>query len=207
MIIPGNGGSEYPAPLTGNFYASLASTLRSKYPSIASVDATSMPSPNEAPRSIWIPHIEARLGIPNKSSSDVILVGHSSGAEAALRFAETHPIHGIVLVAACHSDLGDSSERASGWYPPQGGPWKWSNIKKNCPNIVQFHSDDDPFIPLHESRHVASNLRRDNISPVETSLVTEDAVSGSRSEYIEMNGMSHFFDPFDEIEIAVASML
>ena len=104
-----------------------------------------------------------------------VLVGHSSGAQAAahcnlqplqhalstpprlnvlgdfqaMRLAEEEVIGGLVLVAACHShqdaksfegrsdqriqciqrpgsgDLGDAGERASGYYPPKGGPWNW----------------------------------------------------------------------------------
>ena len=88
--------------------------------------------------------------------SNVVLVGHSSGAQAALRYAELYAVHGIVLVSATYSDLGDAHERASGYYPqPQsatlgGGesnPYLFDKMKENCKNWHQFHSDDDPFIP------------------------------------------------------------
>ena len=49
--------------------------------------------------------------------SNVVLVGHSSGAQASLRYAEQYPVHGVVLVAATYTDLGDAHERASGYYP------------------------------------------------------------------------------------------
>lgn len=32
------------------------------------------------------------------------------------RFAETYAVHGLVLVSACVTDLGDENERASGYY-------------------------------------------------------------------------------------------
>ena len=53
-------------------------------------------------------------------------------------------------------------------------PWQWDKIAANCGFIVQFHSDDDPFIPLSEARHVAEHVR---------------------SEYHELSGRSHFFSP------------
>jgi hypothetical protein len=50
-------------------------------------------------------------------------VGHSSGAEAAMRFAEGRRVAGLVLVAACHTDLGLPSEAVSGYYSrPWGAP-------------------------------------------------------------------------------------
>ena len=42
--------------------------------------------------------------------------GHSSGAEAAMRFAEQHEVKGLVLVSACVTDLGVENERLSGYY-------------------------------------------------------------------------------------------
>ena len=32
----------------------------------------------------------------------------------ALRYAENHPVHGLVLVSACVTDLGVPNEKASG---------------------------------------------------------------------------------------------
>ena len=80
--------------------------------------------------------------------------GGPDDAEAALRLAETQKRRGIVLGSAGHTDLGEPNETASGYYP-QGDkhPWQWEKIKANCGFIIQFHSDDDPFIPVAEARH------------------------------------------------------
>ncbi len=172
-LSTGNGGSSYPTPLSGNFYGSLADQLRASN-LFTEVHSTSMPDPTAAHRNIWLPHLTDTI----KVDSQTIIIGHSSGTEAAMRLAETESVYGIVLVAACHTDLGDAGERESGWYPPSGGPWLWESIKANSNWIVQFHSTDDPFIGVDESRHVASMLE---------------------SEYYEMEGMSHFFEPFDEV--------
>ena len=44
--------------------------------------------------------------------ANTVLVGHSSGAVAAMRLLEKTPLLGAVLVSACHTDLGDAGERA-----------------------------------------------------------------------------------------------
>merc|ERR1711879_381433 len=91
-------------------------------------------------------------------NADTIVIGHSSGAQCAMRLAEDTKLHGIILVAACHTDLGDGGERASGWYPPSGGEWQWEKIKENCGFIKQFHSTDDCFIDPSEAQFVAKML-------------------------------------------------
>lgn len=62
---------------------------------------------------------------------------------------------GIVLVSAYKSDLGDSTERASGYF---SRPWQWEAIKANAGFIVQFASEDDPFLPWDEQAAVADAL-------------------------------------------------
>ena len=59
-------------------------------------------------------------------------------------------------------------------------------MKKNVGSfgIHQFHSNDDPFIPVSESRHVAKKIG---------------------SQYFELPERSHFFDaPFPELIKTIA---
>ena len=72
-----------------------------------------------------------------------------------MRLAETTQLAGIVLVSACWTDLGEPSEAIAGYY---NRPWLWQSIRENTGFVTQFHSDDDPFIPLAEADHVAANL-------------------------------------------------
>mmetsp|Transcript_117707 Transcript_117707/g.375144 ORF Transcript_117707/g.375144 Transcript_117707/m.375144 type:complete len:356 (-) Transcript_117707:341-1408(-) len=174
VIAPGNGCDDI---VDSNWYGWLNDELRLSG-AIEEVVCRDFPDPLEAKRSIWLPFMRDVL----KVGPDTILVGHSSGAEAAMRFAETSPVGGLVLVSACHSDLGDEGERASGYYPPSGGPWDWAAIRKNTGWIVQFHSKDDPLVPVDEGRLVANELR---------------------SEYKELDGHSHFFEPFRELLEAI----
>lgn len=79
--------------------------------------------------------------------------GHSSGAEAAMRFAETHHVKGLVLVSACVTDLGDENERLSGYYNrygvrPSGVVW--------CGVVLGFGSDVAGWI--HAWKHGAGSL-------------------------------------------------
>ena len=99
----------------------------------------------------WLPFLD-ELG----ADEHTILIGHSSGAVAAMRYAETHRLAGSVLVGVCHTDLGDSGEAASGYYRE---PWQWHRIRENQGWIGIFNSIDDPSIPVAEARFVAAQLR------------------------------------------------
>jgi len=98
----------------------------------------------------WLPFIK-ELG----ADANTILIGHSSGAVAAMRYAENNKILGSVLVGAMHTDLDIDTELISGYYDT---PWQWQNIKDNQQWIVQFASTDDPWIPIEEPRFIHKNL-------------------------------------------------
>jgi pimeloyl-ACP methyl ester carboxylesterase len=129
------------------------------------------PDPDIAHENIWLPFLRDTL----KVDENTILIGHSSGAVAAMRLAETTKLYGIILVSACHTDLGDENEKEAGYY---SRPWLWSKMKENTQWILQFHGDNDNLIPLHEADYVASNL--------------ELQVG---KEYFVIPKASHFFQP------------
>ncbi|MGE0363393.1 MAG: RBBP9/YdeN family alpha/beta hydrolase [Vicinamibacterales bacterium] len=120
----------------------------------------------------WLPHLEG-LG----ADANTVVIGHSSGAVAALRYAETHRLRGSVLVSVCHTDLGDPFERASGYYEQ---PWDWAAIRAHQGWVGIFHSTDDPHIPVAEPRFIAARLG---------------------ASYFELEGRGHFADarPFPEL--------
>jgi pimeloyl-ACP methyl ester carboxylesterase len=99
----------------------------------------------------WMPFLE-QLG----ADEQTILIGHSSGAVAAMRYAETHRLLGSVLVGVCYTDLGDAGEAASGYYDR---PWQWDRIRNNQRWIGIYQSSDDPLIPVAEARFVAAQLK------------------------------------------------
>lgn len=77
------------------------------------LDVTNQTFPDniKARAQFWLPQLEA-LG----ADEHTILIGHSSGAVAAMRYAETHRLLGSILVGVCYTDLGDRFEAASGYY-------------------------------------------------------------------------------------------
>lgn len=99
----------------------------------------------------WLPFLKNEL----KADEHTIIVGHSSGAVAALRFAEQNKILGSVLIGAMHTDLGMENEILSGYYQE---PWDWQKIKENQQWIIQFASTDDPWIPIDEPRFIHEKI-------------------------------------------------
>ncbi len=146
ILIPGNGG-ESPQD---NWFPYLEREL----PKLGiKVINEQFPDPELARREFWVPFIK-ELG----ADENTILIGHSSGAVAAMRYAEANKILGSILVGACHTDLGDENEKQSHYYDD---PWSWEDIKKNQRWIIQFASTDDPFIPIEEARHIHEHLDSD----------------------------------------------
>ncbi len=144
VFIPGNGGG---------------STREGWFPYVedklkklgVGVVVAEFPDPQLARASFWLPFLEKEL----KVDKETVLIGYSSGAQAAMRYAEDHQIYGSVLVAPCHTDLGITEEKLSGYYDT---PWKWNDIRENQNFIIQFSSTDDPFIPIEEARYVHEKL-------------------------------------------------
>lgn len=144
MIIPGNGNTD----ISENWFLYVKKKLERLG---ISVIAKNMPDPDLARMKFWLPFIEKNINHNEES----ILIGHSSGAVASLRYMENHKVMGAVIVGVCHTDLGDNKEKASGYYDKK---WDWKSIKNNSRWIIQFASTDDPYIPINEARFIHSQL-------------------------------------------------
>jgi len=73
------------------------------------------------------------------------------------------PASGVVLVAACITDLGEESEAISGYY---NRPWEWAKMKSNVQFIGHFQDRSDPFIPFEdEGMVVHKSLDTELFSP------------------------------------------
>ena len=138
MIIPGNENTL----ITSNWYLYVKRELEKLG---LEVIAENMPDPMLARREIWIPFIKKKLS----GDQDSILIGHSSGAIAVMRFLEENRCRLAILVASYHTDLGDEIERKSGYFDD---PWRWDLIRKNAGKIVMFASETDPYISVSEPR-------------------------------------------------------
>lgn len=169
IIIPGNGCS----PVEDcNWYSFMQHQLLESG-LFSEVVLKDMPDPCEAKESIWIPFIKSEL----KVDESTIVIGHSSGAVAAMRLLEGVSVWGCVLISTCHTDLGEESERISNYY---SRPWEWGLIKSNSRWILQYHSTDDPLIPIDEADFVAQQLD---------------------TEYTRFANRSHFFTARDVSDI------
>lgn len=143
ILIPGNGG----ATPQDNWLPYLESEL----PKLGIIVINQQfPDAVLARQAFWLPFIK-KLG----ADDNTILIGHSSGAVAALRFAEKNKILGSILIGACSTDLGDENEKKSGYFDK---PWDWKAIKQNQQWVIQFASTDDPFIPIEEPRAIHEKL-------------------------------------------------
>ena len=145
ILIHGNGG----CTAGMHWYAYAEKELQARGYKVV---RKTLPDNQVAHESIWIPYIRDELG----ASQNSILVGHSSGAIAAMRYAEQYPLAGMVLVSTYVSDLGEDNEKAGGWFDR---PWQWEQMLHHAPWVIQFASVDDPWIPIDEARRVRAHLQ------------------------------------------------
>ena len=100
----------------------------------------------------WLPFLKDHV----KVGENDVIVGWSSGATAAMRYAENNKILGSILVSPSYTDLdGDPLEVQSGFYDT---PWDWDEIKRNQDKIALFYGDNDPYIPQKEFEHIGPAL-------------------------------------------------
>ena len=169
VVIPGMGCTP---TATSNWYGWFQAEMQRRSHECVLRD---FPDPYGCKESVWVPFVLNDIGVDD----DTVIVGHSSGAACAMRLLEQNlNLRGAVLVAAAHTDLGDEAERRSEYF---NRPWDWETMKKGARNIVCFHGTDDHLIPVSEARHIA------------------EMMEGGSFEYMEMDGKSHFFRPWQEL--------
>ncbi len=165
VLIHGNGGGKG----TDNWLPYLQANLKQRGFDCL---APNMPDPVAAKASVWLPFMKQEL----KLGPNDVVVGHSSGAVAALRYAELNKLAGVVVVGGYYTDLGYDDEKTSGYFDE---PWLWAQIKTNLGWSAVFAAEDDPYIDIKEPRYIASQLD---------------------SELIELPGQGHFGYDYDKPE-------
>ena len=96
---------------------------------------------------------------PDESS---ILVGHSRGGVAILRWLEVLPenkrVKKVILVAtnSGSSKKMDKTENNRGFYTKDGYDFK--KIKQHCDNFVVLHSKDDQWVPFEAGEKNSKGL-------------------------------------------------
>lgn len=110
-----------------------------------------MPDSIIARSKYWLPFLRDHV----QAGEHDVIVGWSSGAVAAMRYAEENKLLGSVLISPCYTALGDALEKQSGYYDK---PWQWEKIKANQQHIALIWGDNDPYIPQSEFEVIAEHL-------------------------------------------------
>lgn len=128
----------------------LKSRLRLELPRVE-IKTPNMPDNWIGSEDIWIPYMRDEL----MCDEETVIIGYSTGAIDAMRYAEQHEILGSILVCPYHTDLNNNIEKLSGYF---NRPFDWESIKENQQWIMQFSSTDDPYVPIEESRFIHNKL-------------------------------------------------
>ena len=95
--------------------------------------------------------------------AETVLVGHSRGGVAVLRWLEKQPedfkVKKVLLVATNSGDVVDRhipTETNYGFYTEDGYDFK--KIKNHCDEFVVFHSIDDEWVPFSNGEKIAAGL-------------------------------------------------
>lgn len=110
------------------------------------------------------PRLEEWLEEINKIKPDeeTILIGHSRGGLAILRWLEKLPegkkVKKVVLVAANNPliDRENTTKDTHGFY--EKGALNFLKIKKHCDNFIVIHSKDDPWVKFKSGESNAKGL-------------------------------------------------
>jgi predicted alpha/beta hydrolase family esterase len=170
----------------------LASTLKDKG---YEVIVPAMPAPETPVIENWI----AKLKEVAPVDENTVLVGHSVGCQAVLRYTETFPegtkVRGIVLVApwmeldetTIEEEGEEIKEIARPWMET---PIDFEKIKTHTDKFVAIFSDNDPYVPLSQEPFFKEKLgaktiiehgmghftESDNVSELSSSLAAVEGL-------------------------------
>jgi predicted alpha/beta hydrolase family esterase len=115
-----------------------------------------MPNPEEPEIEAWVGHLAEQVG---EADADTFLVGHSIGCQTVLRYLEGLDagvkVGGVVLVAGWMHlkpvvfEEEGAEEVARPWIDT---PIDWEKVKSHCDRFFAVFSDDDPYVPLDDSK-------------------------------------------------------
>lgn len=126
------------------------------------VTIPAMPDPAHPLIDTWVPFLKRLIKLPNE---ETILVGHSVGGQAALRYLETLPagvkIGGLILVAAwlhLKPEILEDEETMAIATPWIERPLNWPKIRSHVDKATVIMSDDDQFVPVEDGKVLAREL-------------------------------------------------
>lgn len=92
-----------------------------------------------------------------KFDKDSIIIGHSSGAVAILGILQNLQKNVVIKRALLVAGFTDNLQ----WDALDDlflVPFDWKRIKKKAKDVVLFHSDNDPYVPLNHGKKLEVNL-------------------------------------------------
>ena len=117
------------------------------------VIAPQFPDPDHPKKAAWVKQLAKVAGKPSK---DTIIIGHSLGCPAILRYLETlkddEMIGGAVLVAG---PITTKRKELKSFFTK---PFDYKKIKKHCKSFIAINSDDDYHIPLEHGKTYKKEL-------------------------------------------------
>ncbi len=124
-----------------------------------------MPNSSEPKINEWVLYLKKLVGMPNE---EIFFVGHSIGCQTIMRYLETLPknakVGGVVFVAGWITLKGlktkEEREIAKPWLEK---PINYTKVKEGSKSFIAIMSDNDPFVPLSDSRTFKEKLNAEII--------------------------------------------
>ena len=139
-----------------------------------------MPDSFLARAKYWLPFLKNHV----KVGKNDVIIGWSSGATAALRYAEDNEIRGSILISPTYTDLGDKLEKLSGYYDK---PWDWDAIKAHQQKIGLITGDNDPYISQPEFDFIEASTGAERVRVERGGHFTMQFTFPEVLEYIKTN--------------------
>lgn len=118
-----------------------------------------MPNTNHPKQEEWVAKIQELIQNPD---GEEILIGHSLGNIAILRYLETlsdgQKISKALLVAPFDNDLGNAD--IGTFYKTK---MDWETYKKRCENYFCLFSDNDKYVSIENEKVFKENLNADTL--------------------------------------------
>ena len=143
----------------------------------ASFVAPVLPDADDPYINKWIAELDK-----TNPDQDTILVGHSRGGVAILRWLERLPIdrkvQKVILIATNSGDSAkrNNTENNKGFFTEEG--YNFEKIKLHCDDFVVFHSRDDQWVPFKAG---------------------EENSRGLNAKFLKFNNYGHFGKIVDKI--------
>lgn len=146
------------------------------------VHVPNMPNTDQPHISVWVPYLSELVG---KADENTYFVGHSIGCQTILRYLESLEgdvkIGGAVFVAGWFHLTEESAETETDkriieeW---NGTPINFRAVKEHLDKSVAIFSDNDPYVPISESKIFENELGSEIIiHPKRGHFTLEDGVS------------------------------